>query len=74
MKQHLILKIQSAFLNGSDISESIRKGLVLNLSNEIPIKRISIEEEPGIVAWENEYFKEMCNIKIENHVKRENKL
>ena len=28
VKEHLILKIQSEFLNGSDISESIRKGVI----------------------------------------------
>ena len=32
-------------MNGSDIAESIRKGAILYLSKEIPIKRISIEEE-----------------------------
>ena len=61
-------------MNGSDIAESIRKGVVLNLSNYIQIKSISMEEEPIRVAWENESFKEICNIKIENHVKRESKL
>ena len=38
VKEHLILKIQSEFLNGSDISESIRKGVILDLSKETPIK------------------------------------
>ena len=38
VKEHLILKIQSKFVNGNDILESIRKGYILYLSKETPIK------------------------------------
>ena len=69
-KEYLILKIQSEFVNGSDISESIRKGVILYLSKEIPIKRILTEGEPNRVDLENEYFKEVWNIQILNHVKK----
>ena len=43
---------------GTDITESIRKGV------EIPIKKISTEEELNRVALVNEYFKAMWNIQI----------
>ena len=46
MKENLILKIQSEFVNGIDIAESIRKGAILYLSKDIMIKRISTEYEP----------------------------
>ena len=57
-------------MNGSDIAESIRKGVILDLSKKIMIKRISTEEELSRAASENESFKVMWNIQIENHVKR----
>ena len=38
VKEHLIIKIQSEFLNGIDISESMLKGVILYSSKEIPIK------------------------------------
>ena len=33
VKEHLISNIQSESVNGSDIAESIRKGVILDLSN-----------------------------------------
>ena len=45
VKEHQVLKIESEFLNGSDITESIRKGVVLDLRKKIPIKGISREYE-----------------------------
>ena len=48
--------------------------MILDLSKEIPIKRIPAEDEPGRAESESESFKAMWNIKIENNVKRENKL
>ena len=47
VNERLILNIQSEILNESDISESIRKGVILDLSKEISIKMISTEEEPS---------------------------
>ena len=47
VKEHLTLNIQSEFLNRSDIVFSIRKGVILDLSKEIPIQRISEEDEPS---------------------------
>ena len=47
VKEYLILNIQSEFVNGSDISESIRKGVISYLIKEIPIKRILLEDEPS---------------------------
>ena len=44
VKEHLILKIQSEFVNGSDIEESIRKGFILDLMKEILIKRIPTKD------------------------------
>ena len=45
--KNIILLIQSEFLNGSDIEESIQKGEILDLSKEISIKGISTEDEPS---------------------------
>ena len=45
VKKHIILKIQSEFVNGSDISESIPKGYILYLSKQILIKMISTEDK-----------------------------
>ena len=70
LKEHSVLKIQSEFLNGSDIVESIRKGVILYLSKEIRIKRISTEYKPIRAESDNESFKAIWNIQIENHVKR----
>ena len=47
----------SEFLNISDIAESIRKGDILDLGKETPIKKISTEDEPGRTESENESFK-----------------
>ena len=71
VKEHLILNIQSEFLNGSDIVESIHKGVILYLSNKIPIQRISEEDEPSGAEQKNEFFKAMWNIQIDNNAKRE---
>ena len=57
-------------MNGSSISESICKGVILDLSNENPIRIMSSEDEPIKAELENEFFKSMWNIQIENHVKR----
>ena len=38
------------------------------------IKNISTKDEPIKVEWENEYFKKMWNIQIDNHVKRYKKI
>ena len=62
LKEHLILKIQSEIVNGSDISESIHKGVNLYFSNEIPVKRISTEDELSSTDSEIESFKAMWNI------------
>ena len=48
--------------------------MVSDLIKETPIKRISTEDEPIRAASENESFKSMCNIQIDNRVERENKL
>ena len=48
--------------------------MVLHLIKAIPIKRILTEDEPSRAGSKNSSFKAMCNIQIENHVKRENKL
>ena len=61
-------------MNVIDIAESIRKGVILDLSKEISIKRIYTGKEPSRMASENESFKAMWNIQIDNHVKIENKL
>ena len=49
-------------MNGSDIEESTSKGVILDLSKEIPIKWILAEDEPSRSESENEAFYEMCNI------------
>ena len=46
VKEHLILNNQSEFVNVSEITESICKGVISYSSKEIPIKIISKEEEP----------------------------
>ena len=71
-KEHLILNTQGEFLNGSHITKSIRKGDIFDLSKKIPIKRISTEDKPIRAESENDPFKEMWNIQIENHVGRKN--
>ena len=53
MRENIILNIQSKFVNGSDISESIRKGAILDLINKIPFERITAEDEPISAALEN---------------------
>ena len=58
-------------MNGSDIAELIRREVILDLSKEIPIKRIPEEDEPIREESENESLKAMWNIKIDNHMKRE---
>ena len=40
LKERIILNIQSEIMNESDIAESICKGVILYLSNDIPIKGI----------------------------------
>ena len=50
VKDHIILKIQSEFVNESNISESIHKGMLFDLRKDIPIKRIPTEDEPWLVA------------------------
>ena len=57
-------------MNGNDIASLIRKGEILDISKEIPIKRTLTEDEPRRAESENESFKEMWSIQIENHVKR----
>ena len=52
VKDHIILTIQSGFVNRNDIAESILKGVILDLSKEIPIKRTSEEDEP---SWAESY-------------------
>ena len=74
VKENLTLKIQSEFMNRSDIEESIRKRVILYLSKEITIKRIFTENEPSKAESENDSSKSMWNIQIENNVKIENKL
>ena len=74
VKQYLILKIKSEFVNGSDISESICKEVILDLSKEMPIKRISTEDKPSRVGSQNDFFKAVWNIQIQNNVNGENKL
>ena len=64
MKEHLNLKFQIEFVNGSDIEESICKGLILDLSKERPIKKILTKDEPIRAESENEAFKEIWNIQI----------
>ena len=44
-------------MNGIDIEESIQKGVILDLSKEIPIKRILAEDEPIWMESENDSFK-----------------
>ena len=44
VKERLILKIQSEFVNGSDIAESIRKVVILYLIKEITVKMTSTED------------------------------
>ena len=56
--------IQSEFLDGNDISESINKRVILYLSKKIPIKRILAEDGQIRAESENDSFKEMCNIQI----------
>ena len=58
-------------MNGIDIEESIQEGVILDLNKKIPIKRILAEDEPIWMESENDSFKEMWNIKIENDTKRE---
>ena len=38
VREHLILNLQSEFVNGCSIAESIQKGEILDLSKEISIK------------------------------------
>ena len=57
-------------MNGIDIEESIQEGVILDLSKKISIKRILAEDEPIWMESENDSFKEMWSIQIENHVKR----
>ena len=47
VKKHLILNIQSEFVNGSDIAEPISKGAIIDLSKEINIKKTFTEYEPS---------------------------
>ena len=49
MKENILLKIESEFVNGSIIVESICNGVILDLSNEVPIKRILTEDETSRV-------------------------
>ena len=70
VKEHLVLKIQIEFVNESDVAEPICNVAILDLSKEILIKKISIEDELRRVESENESFKAMRNIKIENNAKR----
>ena len=56
------------------VSESIHKGAILDSRKEIPIKNILTENEVRRAESGNESFKEMWRIKIENHMKRDNKL
>ena len=74
VKENLILNIKSEFVNGSDIPEWIYKGEILYLRKEILIKRILKESYPIRAESENESFKAMRNIQIENNMKREKKL
>ena len=46
VKEHILLKIQSEFVNGNYIAESICKELILYLSKEIPIKSIFKQGNP----------------------------
>ena len=46
-------------MNGSDIVELIHKGVILDLSKEISIKRILTEYEQSRAESENESFKVM---------------
>ena len=48
--------------------------MVLHLIKAIPIKRILTEDEPIRAGLENESFKSMWDIKIENNVKIEKQL
>ena len=57
-------------MNGIDIAESISKGVILDIRKEILIKRIPTEDEPSNVESENESFKSMWIIQIDNNVKR----
>ena len=57
MKESQNFNFLSEFLNISDIAESIRKGDILDLGKETPIKKISTEDEPGRTESENESFK-----------------
>ena len=56
------------------MAESISKGANLALSKEIPIKETPKEDEPSRAESKTESFKTIWNKKIENHVKRENKM
>ena len=64
VKENIILKIQSEFVNRSDIPESIRKGVNLGLSKDILIIKIPREYEPTRAESQNESFNEMLNIKL----------
>ena len=70
VKENRILKNHSEFMNGSDIAEYICKGVIIDLSKEIPIIRILTEDEPIREESENESFKSMSNINIKNNVKK----
>ena len=64
VKDNPILNIQSEFVNGSDITQSMHKRVILDLSKKIMIRRTPKEDEPGRAESENESFKSIRNIQI----------
>ena len=74
VKKHLILKLQREFEYGSDISSTIRDGMLFDIDKDIHVKNISQETDCSVMTSEQDTYGRVFKEKISEFVKQYIKL